>query len=332
MKKIISILLICVLVIFTGGCGETKTSGEPVDNENTSNIIAEIKTEVRSNCTINYHYKKNDNDYYLFVEDENFSNDNYSVASFISQSNIKEVKNNNFCLYLDGKFIDVFDNQIILKNGDSFNYHIRNRKELVYSACNGFDIESSLNVFGGELHPGDTVNLSHLKLSDSIKNILIKPEYQIYFYNYIDANEIYSHMQELLLCDYCVSLTAISKEDNIKDVAFTVFYNNQNFNATIKIPEQRIIAEERWIDISYFKNIFFEIRNKSIKLEKTKIFESETANYGLLKASFGDQNLYGRFLCDMTYYSKQFYFENIDGFDISQLDGQTLVFENVEGE
>lgn len=335
MKKIRAIFLVFLFATLSIACNETKTTELPPTKDKTISNVMELTTEVRNGCEIKYHFKKNNDDYYLFVEDETFEKV-YDVKNFISSDNVIDIQNNNSTLALGENLITVQDNIIIFSNRDQINYHIRNRKEYVYSGCNGFEEQSTLAVFGKELHPGDIVDLSTLKILNSVKSILINPEYKIYINNCIALNEIYSCSDRIVLCDYCILLTSITETDNIRDIEFNINYNNDIFNVTIKKTTTRItIGEKSWLDISQLKNISFNITNsKYLEIKDTKIFNSSGECYGILTTVVNGRNFYCRFLCRgysiSSFTSNEFYFENVNNFDFFQLNGQTLVFENSE--
>lgn len=312
MKKIISILLICVLVIFTGGCGEPKTAEPPsiVDSHFPSNNIQfELKTEVRNGYEIKYHHKKDNDNYYLFMQ-EKVKGETYSVSDYISSEKIQK----------DEVFYANYDIKIIITDEDSFWLHSRN----VSNEC-GVDLGETFGI-SKDVKIGQEIDLSDLKLN-ALQNLL----YDNTNYRFVIDDTVYSNNDKMIIYDTFFRIKVITPFDNIKSVMFDVVYDQTTYSAYMCNNVSNMESFNReWVILSY-DNIRFNVINE-IVVSNTDMIEMLP-----LKTKVNNKNIFVNlrilvYSSDRIGFYKQFSFKDIDGFDISQLDGQTLVFENVEGE
>ena len=311
MKKIISILLICVLVIFTGGCGETKTAEPPSivgSNFPSNNIQFELKTEVRNGYEIKYHHKKDNDNYYLFMQ-EKVKGETYSVSDYISSEKIQK----------DEVFYADHDKKITITDEDSFWLHSRN----VNNEC-GIDLGETFGI--SEVKIGQEIDLSDLKLN-ALQNLL----YDDTNYRFVIDDVIYLNDDKMVIYDTFFRIKVITPFDNIKDVRFDVIYNQTKYSARMCNGVYNMAPfNNEWTILSY-DNIIFEFETY------ITILDTDMIDTLLLKTKVNNENIFVNlhmltYSSDRTETYKRFDFENINDFDISQLDGQTLVFENVKGE
>lgn len=311
MKKIISILLICVLLIFTGGCGETKTTEPPSivgSHVPSNNIQFELKTEVRNGYEIKYHHKKDDDNYYLFMQ-EKVKGETYSVSDYISSEKIQK----------DEVFYADHDKKITITDEDSFWLHSRK----VNDEC-GIDLGETFGI--SEVKIGQEIDLSDLKLN-ALQNLL----YDDTNYRFVIDDIVYLNDDKMVIYDTFFRIKVITPFNNIKDVRFDVIYNQTTYSAYMcnNVSNMESFNGE-WAILSY-DNIRFNVINE-IVVSNTDMIEMLS-----LKTKVNNKNIFVNlrilaYSSDRIGFYKQFSFKDIDGFDISQLDGQTLVFENVEGE
>ena len=309
MKKFISILLICALAMFAGGCGEANMNEKPSVIENPSNTIdVAIQTEQRNGYEIKYHYKKDNNNYYLFIK-ENVKEEMYNIKDYISANNLHDVM-----------FYSNCDMEIVISETDSFYFHSRN----VDNEC-GIDFGETFGI-SKNVKIGQEINLVDLKLN-ALQNLL----YDSKNYRFIIDDIIYSNNDKIIMYDTFFRIKVITPFENIKSIMFDVVYNQTTYSAYMCNNVSNMESFNReWAILSY-DNIRFNVINEIV------ISDTDMIEMLPLKTKVNNKNIFVNlrilvYSSDRIGFYKQFSFKDIDGFDISQLNGQTLIFENVEGE
>ena len=240
---------------------------------------------------------------------EKVKGETYSVSDYISSEKIQK----------DEVFYANHDKKITITDEDSFWLHSRN----VNNEC-GVDLGETFGI--SEVKIGQEINLSDLKLN-ALQNLL----YDDTNYRFVIDDVVYLNDDKMVIYDTFFRIKVITPFNNIKDVRFDVLYDQTTYSAYMCNNVSNMESFNReWAILSY-DNIRFNVINE-IVVSNTDMIEMLP-----LKTKVNNKNIFVNlrilaYSSDRIGLYKQFSFKDIDGFDISQLDGQTLVFENVEGE